>query len=280
MGGVLVTGFEPFGGEVTNPSWEAVRLLPDEIHGVTVRKLEVPVIFGLSARVVLGAMREMCPDIVVCVGQAAGRAGLTVERVAINVADSTASDNDGVTPTDELLVQGAPAAYLATLPLKASVRVGLDQKIMVAVQGYWSAVGVNLTVNTSDAGVWASDWAAGNLQITALAWFPLYADADNHMYTYFYSANAAKKSSFYNSPEFDALVTKARQSTDESERADLYKQADNLLTRTDYATLPLYYPKYQFVAKDYVENAKVGNLIYHMMDIDIDTTKSDYTGEE
>jgi len=97
------------------------------------------------------------------------------------------------------------------------------------------------------------------------------------MYTYFYSANAAKKSSFYNNPEFDALVTKARQSTDESERADLYKQADNILTRTDYATLPLYYPKYQFVAKDYVKNAKVGNLIYHMMDVDIDTTKSDYT---
>ncbi len=171
-------------------------------------------------------------------------------------------------------------AGVSDLSLTASVRVGLDQKILVAVQGYWSAIGVNLTVNTSDAGVWASDWAAGNLQITALAWFPLYADADNHMYTYFYSANAAKKSSFYNNPEFDALVTKARQSTDESERADLYRQADNILTRTDYATLPLYYPKYQFVAKDYVKNAKVGNLIYHMMDVDIDTTKSDYTGEE
>jgi len=170
-------------------------------------------------------------------------------------------------------------AGVSDLSLTASVRVGLDQKIMVAVQGYWSAIGVNLAVNTSDAGVWASDWAAGNLQITALAWFPLYADGDNHMYTYFYSENAAKKSSFYNSPEFDALVVKARQSTDESERADLYKQADNLLTRTDFATLPLYYPKYQFVAKDYVENAKVGNLIYHMMDLDVDTSKSDYTTE-
>ena len=170
-------------------------------------------------------------------------------------------------------------AGASNLTLNAQVR-SQDQKVMVAVQGYWQAAGVTLNVATVDAGVWASDWSAGNLEITQLGWFPLYADADNHMYTYFYSANAAKKSSFYSNPDFDDLVSKARTSTDESARADLYKQADNLLTRTDYATIPLYYPKYQFVAKDYVKNAKVGNLIYHMMDIDIDTTKSDYTGAE
>jgi len=133
MGGVLVTGFEPFGGETTNPSWEAVRLLPDEIHGIAVRKLEVPVVFGLSARVVLDAMRETHPDVVVCVGQAAGRAGLTVERVAINVADSTASDNDGVIPIDEPLVQGAPVAYLTTLPLKACVAAAREAGVPASV---------------------------------------------------------------------------------------------------------------------------------------------------
>ena len=100
------------------------------------------------------------------------------------------------------------------------------------------------------------------------------------MYTYFYSANAKGKSSFYNNPEFDDLVSRARVSQDKQERADLYKQADNLLTRTDFATLPLYWPKNQFVAKDYVKNAKVGNLVYHMFDIDIDTSKEDYSGEE
>ena len=97
------------------------------------------------------------------------------------------------------------------------------------------------------------------------------------MYTYFYSENAAKKSSFYNNAEFDRLVAEARIEQDKDKRADLYKQADNILTRTDFATLPLYWPKNQFVAKDYVKGAKVGNLIYHMIDVDIDTTKDDYS---
>jgi peptide/nickel transport system substrate-binding protein len=171
-----------------------------------------------------------------------------------------------------LLAEAGVSDLSLTCPVRAS-----GQKIMVAVQAYWSAVGVNCDVQLADNGVWASDWAAGNLQITQLGWFPLFADADNHMYTYFYSENAAKKSSFYNNPEFDALMVKGRQSTDESERADIYKQADDILTRQDYATLPLFYPKFQFTTKDYVKNAKVGNLIYHMFDLDIDTTDESYT---
>ena len=151
---------------------------------------------------------------------------------------------------------------------------------MVAVQGYWQAVGVTLELNQLDNGVWQQDWADGNLMVTTVGWFPLFADADNQMYTYFFSENASGKSSFYNNAEFDDLMTRARQSTNEDERAELYRQADDILSRQDYATLPLFYPKYQFVAKSYVKNAKVGNLIYHMMDIDIDNTDSNYTGQE
>lgn len=163
------------------------------------------------------------------------------------------------------------------LTLSAKVRNGISQKQLVAIQGYWNEIGVTLDVQVEDNGVWAQDWADGSLQVTALGWFPLYADADNHMYTYFYSENAAKKSSFYNNAEFDRLVAEARIEQDKDKRADLYKQADNILTRTDFATLPLYWPKNQFVAKDYVKGAKVGNLIYHMIDVDIDTTKDDYS---
>lgn len=169
-------------------------------------------------------------------------------------------------------------AGVTNLELSAKVRANINQKQLVAVQDYWSKIGVKLTVETEDNGVWAQDWADGSLEITAVGWFPLYADADNHMYTYFYSENAKGKSSFYNNPEFDALVSQARVEQDKQKRADLYRQADDILTRQDYATLPLYYPKNQFVAKDYVQNAKVGNLIYHMMDVDIDTTKPDYAG--
>lgn len=190
--------------------------------------------------------------------------------------------HDDSAPTFEYDPEKAKAllaeAGVSNLELSAKVRANINQKQLVAVQDYWDKIGVKLTVETEDNGVWAQDWADGNLEITALGWFPLYADADNHMYTYFYSENAKAKSSFYNNPEFDDLVSQARIEQDQDKRADLYKQADDILTRQDYATIPLYYPKNQFVAKDYVKNAKVGNLIYHMNDVDIDTTKEDYAG--
>lgn len=170
-------------------------------------------------------------------------------------------------------------AGVSDLKLVAKVRNGLAQKQAVAVQDYWAKVGVTLDVQVEDAGVWMKDWSDGSLQITALGWYPLYADGDNHMYSYFYSKSAKKKSSFYNNPEVDADFDRARASQDAAERADLYKKIDSKLTREDYATIPLYWPKGTFVCKDYVKNAKVGNLIYHTYEIDIDTTKSDYNPE-
>lgn len=167
-------------------------------------------------------------------------------------------------------------AGVEDLSLSCVIRTGLYETYMTVIQSYWQQIGVNLSITTEDSGVWSSDWAEGNLQITALGWFPLYADADNHMYTYFYSENASAKSSYYDSEEFDSLVTQARQEQDSDTRAELYKEADNLLTRVDYATIPLYWPKNSFVAKSYVQNAKVGNLIYHMIDIDIDTDDENY----
>lgn len=163
------------------------------------------------------------------------------------------------------------------LTLEAKIRGDLYEKYMTVVQSYWKAIGVDLKLTVEDSGVWSSDWAEGNCQITAIGWFPLYADADNHMYTYFYSDNAKGKSSFYSNPDFDKLVSDARVEQDADTRAALYKEADNLLTRVDYATVPLYWPMNAFAAKSYVKNAKVGNLIYHMLDIDIDTSDPDYS---
>lgn len=125
------------------------------------------------------------------------------------------------------------------ISLTCGVRAA-DQPVMVAVQDYWKKIGVDLKVNVQDAAKWSADWAAGSLEITELSWHPLYADADNHMYTYFYSENAKGKSSFYNNPEFDKLMDEARKSTDEDKRVELYKKADDILTRQDYATLPLF----------------------------------------
>ncbi|MDD7364355.1 MAG: pyroglutamyl-peptidase I [Olsenella sp.] len=119
---ILVTGFQPFGGESMNPAWEAVKRLPDTIGDATVTKVEVPVVFGRGPEAVERAVEEVEPDLVLCVGQAGGRAKITPEFVGINYADARIPDNDGCQPIAERIVDGGPDAYFATLPVKAMVQ--------------------------------------------------------------------------------------------------------------------------------------------------------------
>ncbi len=116
---LLLTGFEPFGGQTVNPSWEAVRLLPERVDGVELVKLLVPTTFAGSVAALRRALDRERPNAVLCLGQAGGREGLTPERVAINVDDASIPDNDGAQPTDAPIVPDGPAAYFATLPVKA-----------------------------------------------------------------------------------------------------------------------------------------------------------------
>jgi pyroglutamyl-peptidase len=120
-GAVLVTGFEPFGGEATNPSWEICRMLPASIAGLRVEKLRVPCEFRRAIEVACKAIERHEPDLVVCLGQAGGRSRLGVERVAINVDDARAPDNAGKQPIDEPIAAEGPPACFATLPVKAMV---------------------------------------------------------------------------------------------------------------------------------------------------------------
>ncbi|NJE04308.1 pyroglutamyl-peptidase I [Thermococcus sp. MV11] len=119
---VLVTGFEPFGGERINPSWEAVSRLPEEIEGAEIVKRRLPVTFRGVRELLPKLIVEERPDVVILTGQAGGRPNITVERVAINVMDSEMPDNEGFAPEDEPVFEGAPAAYFATLPIKAIVK--------------------------------------------------------------------------------------------------------------------------------------------------------------
>ena len=119
---VLVTGFEPFGGEKVNPALEAIKGLPAEIHGAEVRWLEVPTVFHKSAQVLEEEMDRYQPDFVLCIGQAGGRSSLTPERVAINQDDARIPDNEGNQPIDlPIRPDGAPA-YFSSLPIKAMVQ--------------------------------------------------------------------------------------------------------------------------------------------------------------
>ena len=115
---VLITGFEPFGGEKINPSWEAVKSLPEEISGYSLTKLLLPVVFGEAASLALNAAEKINPDVVLCIGQAGGRAEVTPELVAINLRHASIPDNNGNQPQDESIKPGAPAAYFSTIPAR------------------------------------------------------------------------------------------------------------------------------------------------------------------
>lgn len=119
---VLVTGFEPFGGEKINPALEAVKGLPAEMHGADVRWLEVPTVFQKSAQVLEEEMSRYQPDFVLCIGQAGGRSSLTPERVAINQDDARIPDNEGNQPIDLPIRQDGASAYFSSLPIKAMVQ--------------------------------------------------------------------------------------------------------------------------------------------------------------
>lgn len=116
---VLLTGFEPFGGENTNASGRLVAALDGRvIAGRRVIGLVLPVVFGSAAARLLEAIARHRPALVVCAGQAAGRAAVSLERVALNLSDSTQPDNAGVLLVDAPVVPGGPAAYWSTLPLR------------------------------------------------------------------------------------------------------------------------------------------------------------------
>lgn len=119
---VLITGFEPFGGETVNPSWEVVSRLDNAmIVGCRVVARQLPCVFGESLRVLNAAIDTLAPTLVLAIGQAGGRPDITVERVAINIDDARIPDNQGQQPVDTPIVAGGPAAWFSSLPIKAIV---------------------------------------------------------------------------------------------------------------------------------------------------------------
>lgn len=121
---ILLTGFEPFGGESVNPSWEAAQLAANllDAAGEPATAVQLPCVFGTSIEALRQAVRTHTPSAVLCVGQAGGRSEISLERVAINVDDARLPDNAGNQPIDDPISESGPAAYFSTLPLKRSLR--------------------------------------------------------------------------------------------------------------------------------------------------------------
>ena len=119
---ILLTGFEPFGGESINPAQEAVQLVKDEIKGAQIVKCYVTVVFGKAIDTVHEALKKENPDAVLLIGQAGGRYEITPERIAINCDDGRIPDNEGNQPVDQPVRADGPAAYFSTLPIKKMVQ--------------------------------------------------------------------------------------------------------------------------------------------------------------
>jgi pyroglutamyl-peptidase len=137
---MLITGFEPFGGETVNPSWEAVARLPEEIGQYRLTKLRIPVVFGKAAEFILQSAADLDPDVILSIGQAGGRGAVTPELVGINLRHASIPDNNGCSPKDEPITEAGNAAYFSTLPVRqmaeAVVRCGIPSAVSYSAGAY------------------------------------------------------------------------------------------------------------------------------------------------
>lgn len=126
---LLITGFDPFGGATINPAWEAVKLLPDTIGDFELCKLEIPTVFGLAPETVIKKAEQVCPDVILCIGQAGGRAAVTPERIGVNIRDARIPDNAGNQPSGMFIAPQGPAAYFSTVPVKEMAQAICDAQL-------------------------------------------------------------------------------------------------------------------------------------------------------
>ena len=137
---ILITGFEPFGGDPMNPSWEAVNLLPDHVGDSRIRKLQLPVVFGQCGERLLQAVEKIRPDVVVCCGVAKGRTEVTPELLAVNWRMGAIADNAGVAYAGEKIDPSGPDAIMTELPVGRMVgdvrAAGLPARLSLSAGAY------------------------------------------------------------------------------------------------------------------------------------------------
>ena len=137
---LLITGFEPFGGEEINPSWDALRLIPDKVSDFDLVKLEIPVVFGLAAETVINKAEEIGADVILCIGQAGGRDAITPEMLGINLRYARIPDNQGNEPHDEKILENGDDAHFTTLPVRkiadAISKKGIPSKVSYSAGAY------------------------------------------------------------------------------------------------------------------------------------------------
>lgn len=118
---LLLTGFDPFAHYTVNPSWEAVKALPDNIGCFAVSKMMLPNIYQTAGRLLLEEAERLKPDVILMTGMDSSSNRVHADCVAVNLRDALIEDNKGAKPWGEPVVPGGPAAYFATIPVHALV---------------------------------------------------------------------------------------------------------------------------------------------------------------
>ena len=156
---ILISGFQPFGGDSINPSYEAVKRLPEEIGGFRIVKIELPVVFGRAAELFMEKIGEIQPCAAISVGQAGGRTAITPELIGVNMDNGRIPDNDGNQPVWEPIKEGSPDGIFSRLPI---------QKMTEAM----NAAGVSASISTTAGAYVCNDLMYRVLEATAKSGFP------------------------------------------------------------------------------------------------------------
>lgn len=130
---LLITGFDPFDNNAVNPSWLAVEALPEQVGQFALRKRMLPTVFGNAAQTVIAEAAVWEPDVILCIGLAAGRGAVTPERIGVNIRDAKIPDNAGHQATGERIAADGPAAYFSTVPVEKMAQAIEDAGIPSAV---------------------------------------------------------------------------------------------------------------------------------------------------
>jgi pyroglutamyl-peptidase len=123
---ILVTGFDPFGGDDVNSAWEAVCGLPNRLDEAELCKLQIPTVFSLAAQTVIAKAEQLQVQGILCVGQASSRTAITPERIGINLRCARIPDNTGLQPLDEPIVPGGPDGLFSTVDINAMTQAITD----------------------------------------------------------------------------------------------------------------------------------------------------------
>ncbi len=144
---VLLSGFAPFGGSQSNPS----HLIAERLHGETVDGAEIigltlPVQMGEDAELLLAAITEYEPALVLSLGLAAGTPCLDVERFAVNLRFTGEVDPDKPVPADlpqSAVVEGGAGALLSSVDTERVARAIRDAGVPARAHGYAGAYACN-----------------------------------------------------------------------------------------------------------------------------------------